>query len=147
MFTFDTSNPSFDPMTSLREAFSCSNLSWEDFENTICDTLDKLYAEEEAKKQTPIDEDTTCDPSQLSWNDLFDSIIKPWCITNLSNGSTIETMDAEDYTAYRKECFNYLQEALNTYLNARKIVEKLKSATSNGTGDLNTLFNLLFGDR
>ena len=144
MITFDNS-PDF--MKTLREAFSSSNLSWEDFENTICNTLDELYAEEEAKKQTPIDEDTTCDPSQLSWNDLFDSIIKPWCIANLSNGSTIETMEAEDYTAYRKECFNYLQEAVNSYLNARKIVEKLKSATSNGKGDLNTLFNLLFGDR
>lgn len=134
-------------MKTLREAFKSSNLSWDDFETTICDTLDELDAEEEAKKQAPIDEDTSCDPSQLSWSDLFDSIIRPWCIANLSNGSTIKTMDAEDYAAYRKECFNYLQEALNTYLNARKVVEKLKSVTSNGKGDLNTLFNLFFGDK
>lgn len=154
MFTFDNSafpsdsNPSFNPMRTLREAFKSSNLSWDDFESTICDTLDELYAEEEAKKNQPTP--CTCesyDPATLSWEDLFDSIIRPWCIANLSNGSTINDLDTEDYAAYRKECFNYLQEAINAYLNAHKVVDKLKSAfTNNDKTDLSTLMNLLFGN-
>lgn len=155
MFTFDNSkfpndaNPSFNPMASLREAFKSSKLSWDDFESTICDSLDELYAEEEAKKNqpTPTCSDQLQDPATLSWEDLFDSIIRPWCVANLSNGSTINDLDAEDYAAYRNECFNYLQEAINAYLNAHKVVDKLKTAISNNKTDLSTLMNLLFGDR
>lgn len=147
--TFNDSNPSPDLMKTLREAFAASNLSWDDFEATMCDSLDELYAEEEAKKNqpTPTCSDQLQDPATLSWEDLFDSIIRPWCVANLSNGSTINDLDAEDYAAYRNECFNYLQEAINAYLNAHKVVDKLKTAISNNKTDLSTLMNLLFGDR
>ena len=149
MFTFENSTPSdsFNPMTTLREAFAASNLSWDDFESTICDTLDELYAEEETKKLKTIAANyEPQDPATLSWEDLFDSIIRPWCIANLSNGSTINDLDTEDYNLYRRECFNYLQQAVNAYVNIHKAAEKLESTSKLTKKDISDVISLLFGD-
>ena len=145
--TFEDSNDSFNPMATLREAFAASNLSWDDFESTICDTLDELYAEEETKKLKTIAANyEPQDPATLSWEDLFDSIIRPWCIANLSNGSTIESLDAEDYYLYRTECLNYLQQAINAYVNIHKAAEKLESTSKLTKKDISDVISLLFGD-
>jgi len=149
VFTFENSTPSdsFNPMTTLREAFAASNLSWDDFESTICDTLDELYAEEETKKLKTIAANyEPQDPATLSWEDLFDSIIRPWCIANLSNGSTINDLDTEDYNLYRRECFNYLQQAVNAYVNIHKAAEKLESTSKLTKKDISDVISLLFGD-
>lgn len=144
MFTFEnpTPNDSFNPLRTLREAFTASNLSWDDFEATMCDSLDELYAEEEAKKNSPV---AACgeDPATLTWEDLFDSIIRPWCIANLPNGSIISTLDSDDYAAYRKECLSYLREALDAYVQAKDMMEKLKT-TKLTKEDISNAIKILF---
>ena len=143
--TFNNSNSSFNPMTTLREAFAASNLSWDDFESTICDTLDELYAEEETKKLKTIAANyEPQDPATLSWEDLFDSIIRPWCIANLTNGEIINTLDPDDYAAYRKECFNYLREALTAYCKAQELMANIKTTSKLTKEDISNAIKILF---
>ena len=144
MFTFDNSPSSSSVNTTLRDLFTSSNLSVEDFEDLVYSTIDDLYEERQTAEETSEEAPETLDPNELSWPQFFNTLIKPYLIVNYpSLTSTLVSLSENKdlYNSYITEGLNYFLEGLR----ATEVAIKIKEAPLDKT-TISSLLDLLLGN-